>query len=200
MTSREPKIIIIISVIVSIAILIFAAVFMHNTNKEIDVINEQINEAKLQQESILQDMSLYDEDIDVNEVKADMEETTLAGEQVEKLQNSAIKYYNDHYDPMDSVWADDYKGDKDILAKMKSLFPEASKTEQVLPWILGWTSTWEFQSAYLYDAGGTRLCWLCKDSDNRLLGIAYADYDVNKHAFDDLKIILSKHANDTDRK
>jgi hypothetical protein len=115
--------------------------------------------------------------------------------------NKDINIYDrEHPFFTDICYQYDYKGDKDTLAKMKELFPEASKTEQVLPWILGWTGTWEFQSVYLYDAGGTRLCWLCKDSDNRLLGIAYADYNVDKHAFDDLNIILSKHANDTDRK
>lgn len=200
MTDRQPKIIIIISLVISVAILVFAAVFMHNTNEEIDAINEQISEAKLQQESILQDMSLYDKEVNVTEVKSHIEETTAAGKEVEKLQNDAIKYYNEHYDPMASVWADDYEGDKTILKQMKSFFPKASKSEQVLPWVLGWDCTWEFQSVYNYDEGGTRLCWLCKDSDNRVLAIAYADYEANSHTFDDLEIILSKHANDADRK
>ena len=147
-TDREPKIIIIVSVMISIVILIFALVFMHNMSKDVDDINEQINEAKLEQESILREMVRYDKDVDVNEVKNRVTETTQAGRSVEKLQNDALKYYNDHYGPMDSVWADDYNGDEKILTEMKKLFPEASSAEQVLPWVVGWTCTWEFQSVF----------------------------------------------------
>ena len=199
-TDREPKIIIIVSVMISIAILIFAVVFMHNMSKDVDDINEQINEAKLEQESILREMVRYDKDVDVNEVKNRVTETTQAGKSVEKLQNDALKYYNDHYGPMDSVWADDYNGDEKILTEMKKLFPEASPAEQVLPWVVGWTCTWEFQSVFNYEESDTTLCWTCKDSDGRLLAIAYADYDAYEHVFEDLKIIHTKHEFDVDKK
>lgn len=200
MADKKSKQIIIISIVISVIILIFAAVFMHNMDNEINLINEQIGDARLEQESILQEMACYDQDVDINQVKSYINETTESGKVVEKLQNSNLKWYNDHYDAMDSVWANTYKDDKKITSEMKRLFPESSDEEQMMPWVSGWTCNWEFQSVFDYNPSGSRLCWICKDSDNRLLGIAYADYDVNKHAFDDLKIILSKHANDTDRK
>lgn len=200
MKDNRPKIIIIISAVILLLMIIFTSIYMYNVNKDVKGMEGQIDAAKVEYEKMMQEMSVYNQEVDVDQTETHMKETLGAGKSVAKLQNEATAYYREHVKPEDSEWADTYKGDKDTLASMKKLFPEASSNLTVLPWVKEWTCTWSFSPFFDYSEGGSELFWACRDSDGRLLAVASAQYHVDTHSFTDLEIITTKHFDDADRK
>lgn len=192
MANIKPRTIIIVSIVISAVILLFVALYGYNTNKDLKAIEDQINTEQTEYEAILAEINSYDVNIDVNDVRADMRAATNAGSKVAKLQTDASKYYREHVGPMDSVWADDYKGDPDTLKEMKQLFPDATDTETVMPWSR-WICTWEFSPVFDYQNDHTRLSWTCRDRDDRLVAMAYATYQPKSKSFKDLTIIYTRH-------
>ena len=195
MTSIKPKVIIIVSVIISTFILLFLAVYVYNVDKDLHVIETQINTENAEYEKIIAELHSYDEDVDVNTVKKEISYATEDGETVAKMQTEASKYFRQNVDPMSSEWADTYreKGDKKIIDWMDRHFPEATDTERVMPWT-NWNCEWEFSPVFEYHGDRTRLSWTCRDKDDRLLALAYATYSPQKRSFTDLSIIYTKHA------
>lgn len=171
---------------VAAAVLIFTAIFLYFGSKDIADLEKQLQSATKERGALTTETTQYETVLSTNNVEQTLQEVKSAGDSVAAIQNRMTKEALEKMNPIDAAGAYKYSNQED-LDQMKKLFPDTNEHYAQDAWFLSQKAKCEFNGVFQYNAAAIPVLWTTKVSD-RVIGVATAKYNVEKHCFEDLTL------------
>jgi len=184
----------IIGVVVAAAILIFTAVFIYFSSKEMAEMEEQLSQLNEDYKIALKETNEYASSTSDKEAVAVIADVTEKGNKVATIENKMIKFTFENMNPIDAP-SEDSRIDKKTRNTLKSLFSKDDASYMESPWAMGKDLHCTFNPIFQYSGGKMPVMWLF-EQDGRVAAIAVASYNPTKSVFEDLEIYQTMYGND----
>ena len=99
---NEGKRFLVIGIIIAAAILVFTAVFLHFSSKEMAELEDQLAQLKSDYKSAIEETNQYTTSIETEDIAAVIKEIQTKGNEVASIQNEMIKHDLKYHNPMDA--------------------------------------------------------------------------------------------------
>ena len=183
---NEGKRFLVIGIIIAAAILVFTAVFLHFSSKEMAELEDQLAQLKSDYKSAIEETNQYTTSIETEDIAAVIKEIQTKGNEVASIQNEMIKHDLKYHNPMDAP-NEETRIDKKTREKLKSLFAKDVDVSMESPWFVGTDLKCVFNPIFQYKGGNIPVIWVF-ESDGRVAALAVAEYNPTKGVFEELSL------------